>query len=566
MVKRLFMLIIILALLAVAGVGVVQFVKDKEDKEKVEEMKEKKEKQIKKEKAEEVDYNYPPEKAKDLLKEQKEMDETIKEESKGSTLEEPYVKVDPFDRSPLAALVVFDTKEKAKVSFTVQGKTADVNISHEIDEYKKHHEIPVVGLYPDEENEVRLLVENQSGESMEKTVSIKTEKLPDKLPDVEISTADEELMDDQTGTLNFAIPSTKYPYGFDRHGDIRWYGSMYNSHVFKKMQNGHLMYLSKDDNDGPAYNRLFETDYLGKLYNAFEISEEAAEPESEGDDATLIHHDLAELPSGNLLLTVNDGEGEYVEDTMIEIDRENGKVVKKIDLKELFPAAAYEDYDSTDEKEGGMKDWFHQNSVVYDKHDDSIIISGRNQDTVMKIDYKTEKIKWILSAPDNWDKEMEKYLVEGTGDDFEYTGGQHDATIMPDQDGDPDTMDVLLYDNNIHITHGENEKSKTYSGAIQYRINEKTKEAEVIWKYGEERGEELYTSIIGSANYLPETGNRLIGFGHVSGGERSHLVETTADDDSSVAFEAVISDFPESAWSYRGVRHTLYTDTWENNY
>src|SRR5699024_1618780 len=152
-----------------------------------------------------------------------------------------------------------------------------------------------------------------------------------------IKESDPSLMDNQTGTLNFAIPSTKHPYGYDKHGDIRWYGSMYNSHVLNEMENGHLMYLRQDDNGGPAYNRLFETDYLGKLYNAFQIREEAAEREGEGDEATLIHHDLAELPSVNLLLTVNDGEGEYVEDTMIEIERDSGEVVKKIDLKDLFP-------------------------------------------------------------------------------------------------------------------------------------------------------------------------------------------------------------------------------------
>src|SRR5699024_12225167 len=87
----------------------------------------------------------------------------------------------------------------------------------------------------------------------------------------------------------------------------------------------------------------------------------------------------------------------------------------------------------------------------------SDLIAGRQQDTVMKIDYETEEIGWILSAPDNWDEEMEQYLVEGTGDDFEYTGGQHNATVLPDQDDNPDTIDILVYDNNIHITHGEND-------------------------------------------------------------------------------------------------------------
>ena len=568
MVKRIFIILIFIILFAMAVVGVLKFNQNEESGEKAKKTEEKEE-------TEKVDYNTPPKKANELLDEQKKTDEAIDKASEGSTLEDPYVNVDPYDRSPLTALIIFNTKEDATVSFTVKGKTSDVNISHTLDEERKRHVIPVVGLYPDTENEVNLIVTKENGEKVEKKVSIETEKLPDKLPEIEIIESDPSLMDNQTGTLNFAIPSTKHPYGYDKHGDIRWYGSMYNSHVLNEMENGHLMYLSKDDNGGPAYNRLFETDYLGKLYNAFQISEEAAETEGEGDEATLIHHDLAELPSGNLLLTVNDGEGEYVEDTMIEIERDSGEVVKKIDLKDLFPDTAYEDYglEDEDEEEGEevdeedeLVDWFHQNSVVYHEPDDSIIISGRHQDTVMKIDYETEEIEWILSAPDNWDEEMEQYLVEGTGDDFEYTGGQHNATVLPDQDDNPDTIDILVYDNNIHITHGENDKSKAYSGAIQYRINEKEKTAEVIWKYGEERGEELFTAIIGSAMYLPDTGNRLIGFGHVNKGENSHLVEVSDEEEGQVAFEARISDFPDSAWAYRGKRYTLYTDSWENNY
>src|SRR5699024_12576163 len=107
-------------------------------------------------------------------------------------------------------------------------------------------------------------------------------------------------------------------------------------------------------------------------------------------------------------------ETEDDKDKMDEIERESGEVVKKIDLTDLLPDTAYEDYGSEDEEEqekdedednedeeDELVDWFHQNSVVYHESDDSIIISGRHQDAVMKIDYETEEIEWILSAPDN---------------------------------------------------------------------------------------------------------------------------------------------------------------------
>src|SRR5207302_7121096 len=40
-------------------------------------------------------------------------------------------------------------------------------------------------------------------------------------------------------------------------------------------------------------------------------------------------------------------------------------------------------------------DWFHNNAVTYNRADDSLIISGR-EDFVIAIDYETATIKWIL--------------------------------------------------------------------------------------------------------------------------------------------------------------------------
>ncbi|GGK01714.1 aryl-sulfate sulfotransferase [Lentibacillus kapialis] len=510
-------------------------------------------------------YKYPPEKIPSLLDEQKKLEASILSDSEGSTLDDPYVKLDPYNRSPLAALVIFNTDKPAKVSFTVHGKEDKADISKSFEYYKKQHELPVLGLYPDYSNTLEIKAETKSGETMTKTLTITTDELPDYIPDITIKTADTTKMDIQDTELTFAIPSTKFVYGFDANGDIRWYGSGYNSHVFQELNNGHLLYLGKDDNSGTAYNRLFETDYMGKLYNAFKISKKAAHAEAKGMESTLIHHDAAELPSGNLILTVNDGEGEYMEDTMIEIDRETGDVVKQIDLKNMFPEQAYQDYDSTEAKEG-LTDWFHQNSVVYDKHDNSIIISGRNSDTVMKIDYESEEIKWMLAYPEGWNDDMQQHLLEGQGEDFKYPGGQHDANILPDFDNNPDTLDLLLYDNNVAVTRGDEDLSKQFSAATHYRINEKTKEAEVIWTYGKERGEAFFTNIIGSARYQQNTGNVLVDFGHVDSGDQSNIVEVTHHEDSKVVFEAEITNFPKGAWVYRSVRYPLYTDTWENTF
>ncbi|WP_017547745.1 aryl-sulfate sulfotransferase [Salinicoccus carnicancri] len=520
--------------------------------------------EVAEEEAAEADYDYPPEKAEQVLAEQEELESEMLAESEGSTLDNPYVNVDPYNRSPLSALVIFDTEERAKVTFTVKGKDDRADISETVKEYRSHHELPVLGLYPGYTNTIEISAETESGEVLKHTFTVTTEDLPEEMPEIEIKEAQPEKMKLGESELTFYIPSTRYAFAFDVNGDVRWYGSGFNSHVLQELDNGNLLYLGKDDNSGSAYNRLLETTYIGKIHNAFRISEGAAESEVEGFESTLIHHDVAELPSGNLLLTVNDGSDVYMEDTMIEMDRETGEVVKVLDLKDLFPKEVYEKYEPREDN--GLIDWFHQNSVVYDESDDSIIISGRHQDTVMKIDYGTGEIKWILAHPEGWNEEMEEYVVDGDGGDFKYPAAQHDATILPDFDDDPETVDVLLLDNNTVVTRGNEKVSEQYSAGTHYRINEETLDAEIIWTYGEELGEDYFTNIISSARYREASGNVLLDFGHTDGGERSSFVEVTHDEQSEIVFEAEMTGFRTGAWAYRSSRNALYNDKWEERF
>lgn len=513
---------------------------------------------------EEMDYNFPPEKAENILAAQEELEAGILAASEGSSLNNPYVNIDPYNRSPLSALVIFDTEEAAQVSFTVKGKDDASDISKTMTEYRTHHELPVVGLYPGYTNTIEIIAETESGETLAHTFTLTTKDLPEEMPTIEIKEAQTEKMKLGESELTFYIPSTRYAFAFDANGDVRWYGSGFNSHVLQELDDGNLLYLGKDSNSGSAYNRLFETTYIGKVHNAFKISEKAAEREAEGLDSTLIHHDVAELPSGNLLLTVNDGSGVYMEDMMIEMDRETGEVVKVIDLKELFPKEVYEEYEKREDN--GLKDWFHQNSVVYDENDDSIIISGRHQDTVMKIDYHTEEIKWILAHPEGWNEEMKRYLVEGESEDFKYPAAQHDATILPDFDDDPGTIDLLLFDNNTVVTRGDESISEQYSAGTHYRINEETQDAEIVWTYGKELGEDYFTNIISSARYQEDSDTVLLDFGHTDGGERSSFVEVTHDEESEIVFEAEMTNFRKGAWAYRSLRNSLYNDQWAERF
>ncbi len=475
----------------------------------------------------------------------------------------PYVVLDPYERAPLSALAVFETDQKAKVSVTVKGKSKDTNISHSYSKYEKLHELPILGLYADTNNEVIITAQTEDGKKKSITIHIQTAALPKYIGTIDVKKVDKDKVDIKSSDLTFVVPSTKYPYAFDTNGDVRWYSSKYNSHVFKKLENGHILFLTKENNRASTYNVLVEMDFLGKLYHMYDFniansSNEGIDEDTAAAEATMIHHDAIELPNHNLLLTVN-GNSKYIEDVMIELNRETGDIEKEIDLKNLLPKEFYENYTGT-VREDGKIDWFHQNAIVYDDSDQSIIVSGRNQDIVMKLDYKTNKIKWILASPEKWPEEYKKYLFKPVGD-VKFNAGQHAPVILPDQDNNKDTMDLLLYDNNVVVTRGDEKLSKTFSRGVQYRINEKDKTVKEVWSFGQQFGPAYFTNVVGSTRWLDDSKHRLVDFGYMDQDTRSGIFEV--DGEGNVSMEAYVTKFPLGARAYRAERISLYSNEWQ---
>ncbi|MDF9446081.1 aryl-sulfate sulfotransferase, partial [Limosilactobacillus mucosae] len=99
--------------------------------------------------------------------------------------------------------------------------------------------------------------------------------------------------------------------------------------------------------------------------------------------------------------------------------------VKVIDFKKLLPSSMYRNYSSTTTK-GGKIDRLHMNSLYYDQKTGNLLVSARNQDITMSINYKSGKINWIYSGKkkSSWPKKYRsKLLTPAKGTTI--TGGQH---------------------------------------------------------------------------------------------------------------------------------------------
>lgn len=475
------------------------------------------------------------------------------------SFEKPFIKVDPYDAAPLTALTMFETDEPVQITVTVGGKESQQPIEKTWEAYEVHHEIPILGLYPATENKVTLEATNEVGETDTTELSISTEPLPDDFLTTDLVEADTKKMEDG---LTFITPSTRYAYAVDDNAEVRWYSTLWNSHIFNRLENGNLLYITKEA-DQDKYNELLEMDMLGKVSNSYLIQLGGYE------DTNVVHHDVIELPNGHLLATTHDVDSDYIEDEMTEIDRETGETRRNFNFRDILPEEFYLDYDGDTKNEA---DWLHQNAIWFDETDNSILISSRHQDLIMKLSYPAGKINWILAAPEKWPEEYERYVLDAKNEAVKFPAGPHAVKTLPDQDNNENTADILLFDNNKVISRGDEDESEKYSRAVQYRINEKKRTVEEVWSYGEERGKPFFSGIVGNTQYLADSSNRLITSGYTKvenepDARRSKIVEVSDQDPAEVVYEIVVSGFEKGSHRqvYRANRLPLYPEKeWES--
>lgn len=412
-----------------------------------------------------------------LVTKQNEIENTIK--TNGYTIDNPKVLLDPYDASPLTALILFETEEEVSPKITIEGKDKLTTIETEFAKNTKHY-LPIYGLYADYNNKVDISYTLSDGKKITKQVEIQTDKLPD---DFVLPTSVKKDSSKLTNDLYFFTPSSKgYTCAYDVNGDVRWYLS--NNAVWDntRLKNGHMMVSTERLVNSPYYmTGLYEIDLLGHIYNEYSLK---------GG----YHHDYFELPNGNLLVASDDfnNESGTVEDYIVELDRTTGNIIKTWDLKDIL------NMEDGKSENWSSYDWFHNNSVWYDEATNSITLSGRHQDAVINIDYTSGKLNWIIGDPTNWSSEYQKYFFTPVGEDFEWQWSQHAAMITPEGY-------VFIFDNGNNKSKDSSkyvEATNSYSRGVMYKIDTDKMTIEQVYEYGKERGSSFYSPYISDVDYL----------------------------------------------------------------
>ena len=130
----------------------------------------------------------------------------------GYSVDNPNIIINPYGNSPLTALVMFETDDYSDVIITIKGKEGSEDITYTLPN-EKHHLVPIYGLYANYDNIVII-----KSESKEKTINIKTDKLPDDFTLINNSNED-----------NYTFYNGNYPYAVDGNNEVRWY---FNKHYY----------------------------------------------------------------------------------------------------------------------------------------------------------------------------------------------------------------------------------------------------------------------------------------------------------------------------------------------
>ena len=123
-------------------------------------------------------------------------------------------------------------------------------------------------------------------------------------------------------------------------------------------------------------------------------------------------------------------------------------------------------------------DWFHNNGAVYNRADDSIIISSR-ENFLICLDYESRAIKWILGDPTKkWYQfpSLRRYAMTVAPGSLPPIG-QHAPSITFDQG-------LMIFDNGQKsLLHNPPGAQREYASPRKYSLDLVNKIATEVWNF-----------------------------------------------------------------------------------
>jgi arylsulfate sulfotransferase len=326
--------------------------------------------------------------------------------------------------------------------------------------------LPVSGLYAGYRNIVRLTYRFQDGSSKQAVTSIATAAFDDQGCGYNTPTK----LQPRTNSTQLS-----YDYFFDRSacGD-------YSPVILDS--DGALRWVSPL----PTLNALFAASTF--IDNGVYRTQGSQLVRIELDGTVLVVADYSNIGAVHFHHNIDPGKTglllepdttTYFESTILEVDKTDGHVLKTFNMAHIISAAMIAGGDDPSQFVFPTPtDWFHNNGATYNRADDSLVVSSR-ENFVICLDYNTTAIKWILGDPTKkWFQfpSLRKFAM-GVAPGSLAPIGQHSPSITFDQS-------LLLFDNG-QMSQFQNPPGaqRDYASPRKYTVDLVANVATEVWNY-----------------------------------------------------------------------------------
>lgn len=246
------------------------------------------------------------------------------------TFEKPYIKLNPYNRTPLGAIINFNSEyTNNPVKISIIGVDGNSDFSYTLDKIGSEG-LPIICLYPNTKNKINIQIFSKNKDRIlkEKIFEIKTENLDERLPIVVIEkdsenifpkTLEAKTLEPGMNTASFITEDKSLPFIFDNFGKIRY--------VFVCDENMGKVILKKDKNNNWILDNgktRIKTDYLGKVSgDKIEINEyEELKIDDDLRKGYTVNH-IQYLPKrNNLMIVYGFSSSTYSSAVYSEIDKD----------------------------------------------------------------------------------------------------------------------------------------------------------------------------------------------------------------------------------------------------
>lgn len=366
------------------------------------------------------------------------------------TIDEPYVKVNPYGINPLSAYIIFNSQEPVKYSYTVHSENEENNFTYENEEYNSEVIIPVIGLFEDTANVVTLTTVDENDNKNTADVVITTASAEYNKVNVKVES---EISDELANGWFF----DSYYNGFDMNGNIRYNLNVGVEDNYMKFNAG--SFYVKVDN----YQTIYEMDIMGKIVRTFRT------PSAEYN----FHHDLVNATNGDVYAlasyNVDLPDIPHAESLIFKYDTTSEYPIEIYDLYDLFDENLVSSYGTPNQN-----DPIHINSIDYYESSNEIIVSSQAQSFIAGLNADDMSINWIIQDEESNLENSDLALSVIDEDNFEQTSGQHTVFVNNNS-----KYSEYIDEGKLVISIFNNNNCKSSEGELQWKTYDSEIDASV---------------------------------------------------------------------------------------